>query len=145
MEKRSKKFLNAAINAFFLGIVLLSNTAEAGKSNGIFLTCIYESREDGRTRSKINLKVAGLPAGKYFAQVKTPDMSLVKSRMVKVNARQPLEFEFDSNSEDVALGVKTAIPSNFTQSGFASGDIRKAKSNGQVKSISSQPCEIRNK
>ncbi|MBM4208700.1 MAG: hypothetical protein FJ190_12130 [Gammaproteobacteria bacterium] len=139
MTEKIKKTIALGCTAVLINVVFSTRLIAATSS--VFV-CEYESREDGRTRSKIQVKATGLPRGSYYVQVLAGGNMPVKSKPKKTNGRLALEFEFDSNSDDAILEGKTEIPPNFTQGGFANGVIRKAKTNGQVKVFRSTQCRI---
>ena len=92
-------------------------------------------------RSKITVKGYGLPKGKYYAKVDSGG-NLVKSNAKAAVSRQ-VQFEFDSNPEDVALEGKTAIHPAFIQGGIVRASIRDAKSKLLIKGYMTADCSIR--
>ncbi len=109
---------------------------------GIFFKCEYRARVDGRVRSKANIVTKGLPKGKYFAQIISNGVKSAKSKPKYTHGRQQLEFEFDSDPEDVAFEGKTKIPANFNEFGFALPVVRKFKVPSIVATLKSVPCKI---
>jgi len=91
-------------------------------------------------RSKITVKGYGLPKGKYYAKVDSGG-NLVKSNAKAAVSRQ-VQFEFDSNPEDVALEAKTAIHPAFIQGGVVKASIRDAKSKLLIKTYMTADCNI---
>jgi hypothetical protein len=92
-------------------------------------------------RSKITVKGYGLPKGKYYAKVDSGG-NFMKSNAKAAVSRQ-VQFEFDSNPEDVALEGKTAIHPAFIQGGVVKASIRDAKSKLLIKTYMTADCSIR--
>jgi hypothetical protein len=110
----------------------------------ISFKCEYRTRDDGRVRSKAKIVVRGLPKGKYFAQIISNGIKSDQSKPKYTHGTQQLEFEFDSDPEDVAFEGKTQIPANFNAQGYALPVVRKFKRHGIAARLPSQQCKIIN-
>lgn len=95
----------------------------------------------GVSRSKVTVRGFGFPKGKYYAKVDSGGNS-VKSRL-KAAVNRQVQFEFDSNPEDVILEAKTAIPPTFIQGGVVRASIRDAKTKLLIKGYMTTNCIIR--
>lgn len=92
----------------------------------------------GVPRSKVTVRGYGFPKGKYYAKVDSGGNS-VKSRPKAAVSRQ-VQFEFDSNPEDVILEAKTAIHPAFIQGGVVRASIRDAKTKLLIKGYMTTNC-----
>ncbi len=98
--------------------------------------------EHGTIRSKVTVKGYGLPKGKYFARINSRGSSPITSRPKPATGRK-VEFEFDSNLEDVIAEAKTQIPPTFIQGGTARASIRSAKTKRLIKGYMTAECRVR--
>ncbi|MDT8406171.1 MAG: hypothetical protein RQ715_02865 [Methylococcales bacterium] len=76
----------------------------------MFLKCEVDSNA---TKSEVEIDVAGLVPGDYVARV-TSGLDSVESAPLNVRAGERVEFEFDSDADDISRG-DTEIPGSFIQ------------------------------
>jgi hypothetical protein len=93
-------------------------------------------------RAKVTVRGYGLPKGKYFARIHSGGSAPITSRPKPLNGRK-VEFEFDSNRDDVTAKAKTAIPSAFLSGAIVRASVRNAKTKALVKGYMSAECTVR--
>jgi hypothetical protein len=93
-------------------------------------------------RAKVTVRGYGLPKGKYFARIHSGGSAPITSRPRSLTGRK-VEFEFDSNRDDVTAKAKTAIPPTFVSGAIVRASIRNAKTKALVKGYMSAECTVR--
>jgi hypothetical protein len=93
-------------------------------------------------RAKVTVRAHGLPKGKYFARIHSGGNAPITSRPRSSIGRK-VEFEFDSNRDDVTAKAKTAIPPAFLSGAIVRASVRNAKTKALVKGYMSAECTVR--
>lgn len=92
----------------------------------------------GTRRSKASVDGNNLASGSYRARLTSGTNSVTSA--VKHTVGDEVEFDFDSNRDDIAAGA-TAIARTFIQGGTATGEL--LNSSGQVVAAATVACEVR--
>jgi hypothetical protein len=126
-----KKVAGLAVTALALNLSIL------GDVNAASIRVKCEVRDT--SRSKVSVDGAGL-SGKYFARVYSGGI-WKSSRVKAANSSHEVEFDFDSNSNDIKAGA-TAIPATYIKGGKVVGSIRRAGTNALIGSVGAA-CRVR--
>lgn len=93
----------------------------------------------GTSRSKISVDGAGL-TGKYYARAYSGGVWKT-SKVKATDASHEVEFDFDSNSNDIKAGA-VAIPATFIKGRKAIGSIRRAGTNALIGTVGAT-CRVK--
>jgi len=115
------------------GVALLLGMFVTADAASVRVRC--EKRAD---RSKISVDGNDLAAGSYTA---TATSASSVTATAKNAVGDEVEFDFDSNANDVAAGA-TSIPASFIQGNAVTGSIINAS--GQTVASSTVGCRVKN-
>ncbi|PYM98601.1 MAG: hypothetical protein DME08_07510 [Candidatus Rokuibacteriota bacterium] len=116
------------------GVALLLGMFVTADAASVRVRC--EKRAD---RSKISVDGNDLAAGSYTATATSGASSVTAAAKNAVG--DEVEFDFDSNANDVAAGA-TSIPASFIQGNAVTGSIINAS--GQTVASSTVGCRVKN-
>jgi hypothetical protein len=120
-------------------VALMLNLSYFGAAEAVTFSVDCRLERGDRLRSKATVRAYGLKRGKYYAKIRSGSNGTWISSKPKAGRR--LEFEFDSNSDEIG---KTIIPASFLSDGVVVGVVRIFKKNGKIADQSAS-CEIRDK